>query len=144
MASILQARYPVPREICRLWLTYQALAIYLLLGAVDVILMIRGNMEELFALAFSDFCFSMTIVYAFYNRRRWIGTLMIFLIFLRISLSSASAVMTVPNQEFNKACLNKNVPSVVMYFFMSVVPTSLHLALLLNILTEWENLSSRV
>lgn len=61
------------------------------------------------------------IVYAFYNRRRWIGTLMMILVFLRISLSSASAVMTVPDQEFNEACLNKNVPSVVMYFFMFVI-----------------------
>ncbi|KAH9485027.1 hypothetical protein JR316_0001931 [Psilocybe cubensis] len=98
LATILEARYPVSREICRLWLSYQALSVYLLLGAVDVILMIR--------------------VYAFYNRRRWIGRLMLALVFLRISLSSASAVMTVPDQEFNETCLNKDVPSVVMYFFI--------------------------
>ncbi|KDR75759.1 hypothetical protein GALMADRAFT_226406 [Galerina marginata CBS 339.88] len=98
VAKILQARYPVPRETCRLWLTYQALAIFLLLGAVDIILMIR--------------------VYAFYNRRRWTGFLMIFLLFFRVGLSSASAIMTVPDQKFNYECLNENVPSVVMYFFI--------------------------
>lgn len=43
---------------------------------------------------------------------------MIFLLFFRISLSSASAVMTVPDQKFTPSCLNENVPSVVMYFFI--------------------------
>lgn len=98
ISRILQARYPIPRETCRLWLTYQALAIFLLLGAVDIILMIR--------------------VYAFYNRRRWVGFLMLFLLFFRVGLSSASAVMTVPDQRFDHSCLNENVPSVVMYFFI--------------------------
>ncbi|PPQ65678.1 hypothetical protein CVT26_000310 [Gymnopilus dilepis] len=98
VARILQAIHPVPRERCRLWLAYQAVTIYLLLGAVDVILMIR--------------------VYAFYSRSRWIGYLMIALLFARVSLSTASAVLTVPNQKFDYNCLNADVPTLVMYFFM--------------------------
>ncbi|KAF8967890.1 hypothetical protein BDZ97DRAFT_1977088 [Flammula alnicola] len=100
VSKILNDRYPVPWETCRMWLVYQATSIYLLLSAVDIILMIR--------------------VYAFYNRSRWIGLLMIFLLFCRVGLSTAGAILTVPGQEFNESCLNENVPSLVMYFFMRV------------------------
>ncbi|KAF8161221.1 hypothetical protein B0H34DRAFT_371312 [Crassisporium funariophilum] len=98
VSGILITRYPVHERICRLWLTYQVLTVYSLLGAVDLILMIR--------------------VYAFYNRKRWIGVLMIVLLFFRVGLSCASAAMTVPTQGFNDACLNDIVPSVVMYCFI--------------------------
>ena len=43
---------------------------------------------------------------------------MIALLFARVSLSTASAVLTVPNQKFDYNCLNADVPTLVMYFFM--------------------------
>ncbi|KAF9565538.1 hypothetical protein CPC08DRAFT_658948 [Agrocybe pediades] len=98
IAKILRVRYPVKREICRLWLSYQALSVFFMLGALDLILMAR--------------------VYAFYNRKRWIAILIMFLLFVRVGLSSASAVATLPDQTFDNSCLNDYIPTMVMYFFI--------------------------
>ncbi|TFK44836.1 hypothetical protein BDQ12DRAFT_673655 [Crucibulum laeve] len=96
-ARLLEARYPVPSSTCKLWLMYQAFVTYSLLGAVDIILMIR--------------------VYAFYNRNRRIGIILLLLLLCRVVLSGLSAAMTIPDQQFNSACLSNKMPGVVLYCF---------------------------
>ncbi|KAF8200990.1 hypothetical protein BJ912DRAFT_947749 [Pholiota molesta] len=99
-ANILRNRYPLPRKTCQLWLGYQTFTIYLLLSAVDMILMIR--------------------VYAFYNRRRWIGIFLATLLICKFIFSSAGAILTIPDQRYNASCLqvNNSDPSLGMYCFI--------------------------
>ncbi|KAF9049860.1 hypothetical protein BJ165DRAFT_956207 [Panaeolus papilionaceus] len=98
ISGMISDRYPVPANICKLWLTYQTLATFLLLGAVDMILMVR--------------------VYAFYGRKQRIRILLGILLIVRVGLSSASAILTLPDQKFNDICLSERVPSLVIIFFL--------------------------
>ncbi|KAJ6594037.1 hypothetical protein B0H19DRAFT_47004 [Mycena capillaripes] len=86
LATLLTRKYTViPYHICRHAVLYQGTVLFVMLGILDVILMIR--------------------VYALYNRRWYLAIIFSVLLVLRFFFPAAAALRGLPRQRFNRTCL---------------------------------------
>ncbi|KAJ7163626.1 hypothetical protein C8R43DRAFT_289070 [Mycena crocata] len=96
--AILVGHYQViPVHLCRIGLVYQGAVLFVMLGILDVILMIR--------------------VYALYNRRTSIAVIFGILLLSKITSAILSAFLALPNQQYNSTCLVMTGSQVPLYLF---------------------------
>ncbi|KAJ6500029.1 hypothetical protein C8R47DRAFT_276676 [Mycena vitilis] len=84
--STLVRKYTViPHHLCRIAVQYQGIVLFVLLGILDVILMLR--------------------VYALYNRRFYLAAIFVILLVLRFIFPATAFFRGLPRQQFNASCL---------------------------------------
>lgn len=109
------SHYPeVPASICREWLYFQAIVTFVLLNALDLVLVMRSMFDWICTGPFIS-CYS--IVYAFYRQDRRIGVLLSTVFVSRFFLAVSSVFAFLPSQSFGECC-RVLMPKGVMFCFL--------------------------
>lgn len=96
----------VPSEMCKAWIAYQTVVVYVLLAVVDFILTIRGKLLHLaYWTLLLDLNLELCAVHALYRHNRFVAWFLYCTFLLRVVILWVTSALSLPALTFTARCL---------------------------------------